>query len=559
MKGLRFFFTIVLVLLLAVGSGCATPTRSEPGGYPIASDVFTTLQRTVVPVAIPSTSEKILPFEISKYERNGYGLWQYGTGIPSVRRLDLMPASYTGASVVNTSRILDFFTMTDIHITDEESPTQAIVFGYKGGSSSAYSPTMMYATQVLDAAVQTINALNRKDPFDFGIILGDVANSAQFNELRWYIDVLDGRNVRPDSGIQDDPIPGPGNDYQDEFKAVGIDRTIPWYQVLGNHDKLNMGIRPVDDALRRTYVGEFMLETGRVLTDPLGLASRGFYMGALDGRTPNGDVYGAGPVSEFADPPKVLAADPDRRPLSRREWMAEFFQTASIPVGHGFSQANLDGDSACYSFDAGTNLPVKVIVLDDTQGLDDFDLHVQGSLDEARFDWLVDELDKGQAEGKLMVIAAHVPICLLNLKDQSPVSQKELVSKLNSYPNLLLWVAGHYHNNTVTAYPSPDSSHPELGFWQVETSSLRDFPQQFRTFRILLNSDATVSILSTDVDPAVKDGSLAALSREYAVATEQLFANRIGYLPTGSYNAELVKQLSPGMQEKLKKLPGASG
>ncbi len=93
MKGLRFFFTIVLVLLLAVGSGCATPTRSEPGGYPIASDVFTTLQRTVVPDAVPSTSEKILPFEISKYERNGYGLWQYGTGIPSVRRLDLMPAS----------------------------------------------------------------------------------------------------------------------------------------------------------------------------------------------------------------------------------------------------------------------------------------------------------------------------------------------------------------------------------------------------------------------------------------------------------------------------------
>jgi metallophosphoesterase (TIGR03768 family) len=401
--------------------------------------------------------------------------------------------------------------------------------------------------------------MNRKDPFDFGIILGDVANNAQFNELRWYIDVLDGKNVRPDSGIQDDPIPGPGNDYQDEFKAVGFDRTIPWYQVLGNHDKLNMGIRPVDDALRRTYVGELMLETGKVLTDPLGLASRGFYSGALDGRTPNGEVYGAGPVSEYAVPPKVLAADPDRRPLSRKEWMAEFFRTASIPVGHGFSQANLDEDSACYSFEAGTSLPVKIIVLDDTQGLDDFDLHVQGSLDEARFDWLVDELDRGQAEGKLMVIAAHVPICLLNLKARSPVSQKELVSKLNSYPNLLLWVAGHYHNNTVTAYPSPDSSHPELGFWQVETSSLRDFPQQFRTFRILLNTDATVSILTTDVDPAVQNGSLAARSREYAVAAEQLFANRIGYLPTGSYNAELVKQLSPGMQEKLKKWTGASG
>jgi hypothetical protein len=32
-------------------------------------------------------------FEISKYERNGYGLWQYGTAIPSAQRPNLMPAS----------------------------------------------------------------------------------------------------------------------------------------------------------------------------------------------------------------------------------------------------------------------------------------------------------------------------------------------------------------------------------------------------------------------------------------------------------------------------------
>ena len=33
-----------------------------------------------------------------------------------------------------------------------------------------------------------------------------------------------------------------------------------------------------------------------------------------------------------------------------------------------------------------------------------------GSLDQERYDWLVSELDKGQAEGKLMIIAAHIPI-----------------------------------------------------------------------------------------------------------------------------------------------------
>jgi hypothetical protein len=98
---------------------------------------------------------------------------------------------------------------------------------------------------------------------------------------------------------------------------------------------------------------------------------------------------------------------------------------------------------------------------------------------------------------------------------------------------------------------SPDAGRPELGFWQIETSSLRDYPQQFRTFEIVRNSDATVSIVTTDVDPAVADGSPAAISRTYAVAAQQLFDNPIGLLPSCSYNAELVVQLSPDMRARL--------
>ena len=58
------------------------------------------------------------------------------------------------------------------------------------------------------------------------------------------------------------------------------------------------------------------------------------------------------------------------------------------------------------------NLPVKVIVLDDTQQNSDPNTtdYAHSSLDWARFNWLVSELDKGQAEGKLMIIAAHIPI-----------------------------------------------------------------------------------------------------------------------------------------------------
>jgi len=49
----------------------------------------------------------------------------------------------------------------------------------------------------------------------------------------------------------------------------------------------------------------------------------------------------------------------------------------------------------------------------------------------------------------------------------------------------------------------------KLGFWEVENSSLRDFPQQFRTFKIVRNDNNTVSIFVTDVDPAVQEDPAA--------------------------------------------------
>jgi len=560
-------------LLVFTSTGCSKSVDgndSQLEGYPIASDIFTTLQKTVVPDFVPSSSEVILPYEVSKYKQNGYGNWSYGLGIDSVKRLDIMPTNYSGTSANssanlsadNTSKLLSFFTITDIHITDKESPAQAIYLGYKGGSSSAYSPVMMYTTQVLDAAVQTINVLHKENPFDFGISLGDTCNSMQHNELRWYIDVLDGKNITPDSGVKDDPIPGPYNDYQDEYKAAGLDKTINWYQALGNHDHFFTGFLPPNDYLRENLTGEYIINLDNPFTNPRGLDSRGFYMGSINGSTPYGDIIGVGPVKDFTTTPKVLAADPDRRALSRSEWMSEFFNTSSNPKGHGFNQSNAKTGFACYSFEPKSNVPIKVIVLDDTQREDDLNNpdtlgYGHASLDQERYDWLVKELDAGQAEGKLMIIASHIPIgvepagSMMGWNPAAPLSEAQLIAKLHEYPNLILWVAGHRHINTVTAMKSPDPARPELGFWEVETSSLRDFPQQLRTFEIVRNSDNTVSIFATDVDTAAKDGSLAAASRSYAVAAQELFKNEVALLPTGSYNAELVKQLTPEMQAKL--------
>ncbi|MEI6796841.1 MAG: TIGR03768 family metallophosphoesterase [Methanomassiliicoccales archaeon] len=469
----------------------------KKASYPISADVFTTLQQTVAFDPVPPGLHPMELLKVAQYEKFGYGKWKVGVPLPAELRTDLLPPGHSIPSKLTRKMLLRFFAMTDIHITDKESPSQLIYLqqlNSRGAQvTSIYSPVMLYTTQVLDAAVQTMNALHRQIPFDFGLSLGDVCNSTQFNETRWYIDVLDGNNITPCSGACTgaDSI-----DYQKPYRAAGLDRAIPWYQVLGNHDHFWIGSLPVNDFLRRSCVSDTVLAMGDVLSNPKNLARPDYYMGFLDGSTPYGDIVAAGPVGNHHTPPKV-APDQDRRSLSKGEWMKEFFSTRSAPKGHGFDlvEPGHEEGFACYSFVPKADVPIKVIVLDDTRRDDDGsdDIHGHGHLDADRYAWLKRELAAGDAAGQLMIIAAHVPIGVMPSRSQmewweSPlnaVTLPELLEELHGHPNLLLWVAGHRHLNTIKAFVSPDPANaPEKGFWQVETSSLRDFPQQFRTFDI---------------------------------------------------------------------------
>ena len=589
--GLKKFCLVFLMGMLVFPlAGCSTCSKSvhrnqaQPEVYPIASDVFTTLQRTVVPGPKPTVAISL--DEISKYGQYGYGNWTIGDPLKAVTRTDIMPDLYDGTAVTKKTKLLNFFTITDIHITDKESPSQMIYLQHLHPTSpfgvSLHSGIMLFTTQVLDAAVQTINALHKQNPFDFGISLGDTCNSTQYNELRWYIDVLDGKVITPSSGAH---IGAKTIDYQKPYKAAGLDKAIPWYQALGNHDHFWIGSFPVDNGfrndLRQSYISDTVLAMGDPLESPANITKSDYYMGVLDGSTPYGDVTDAGPVTGFKSPPKVVA-DPLRRSLLRTEWMKEFFKTSTNPVGHGFNMVDANKGFACYSFVPKSTIPIKVIVLDDTQKEDDgsADVHGHGFLDQARWDWLKKELADGDASGQLMIIAAHIPINVEVTANtlagemgwwtdpQNAVTLPDLITELQSHPNLIMWISGHRHLNTIKAFISSDPVNaPEKGFWEVETSSLRDFPQQFRTFQIYLNSDNTISIVTTNVDPAVIVGSLAARSRSYAIAAEQIVGadiynynptndSTIKPMPTGSYNAELVKQLSPAMQAKLTELAG---
>jgi hypothetical protein len=132
-----------------------------------------------------------------------------------------------------------------------------------------------------------------------------------------------------------------GRKYYDDKKPPYA--VLDWDQTLGNHDHFWTGLLPPTEAARKIYTQHEILNLGNVLAfpyDPLPFDSRGFFMGSIDGTSPLGDILGIGAMGSFATPPKVKAADPNRRSLLKEEWINEFFNTSSNPAGHGFRRAN---------------------------------------------------------------------------------------------------------------------------------------------------------------------------------------------------------------------------
>ncbi len=376
-------FAMVSTGAMSFGCGGSDSVAPEPvKPYLIDSNVTTTSERMV---SFRYDLQGLAANEIdkvSKYDDFGYGDWQYvDVGLPVVPRTDLIGSTYVAPK--RGKKLVNFFTFSDIHITDKEAPNQLMLLQeferYAINNTSIYSPVMMYSTHVLDAAMQTMNALHKKTPFDFALSLGDTCNSTSYNELRWYMDVIDGKVIRPSSGahLGEDSI-----DYQKPYQAVGLDKSIPWYQTMGNHDHFMIGSFPVDAnpslGFRASYVADTVWAVADTLVPNLKTfpilfnmedfkATPQYYMGLIDGSTPYGNVIHTGLSTSpaFAKGAPKVVADPDRRSLLRTEWVQEFFKTSTGPVGHGFNLVDKTAPAgfACYSFLPKSDVPLKMVTV----------------------------------------------------------------------------------------------------------------------------------------------------------------------------------------------------
>ena len=147
--------TVACMYLTTLNIGCSSST-AQVVQWPISNIVYTTVEHQILPVPVAAGAPLIAPKELSRYSQYNYSSWTVGPGLPCT----VWETIATKAP--NAALLLSFFTITDVHIADKESPAQPLYYEWSqpAGSpvcnSSAYSPVILASTHVLDAAIQTI-------------------------------------------------------------------------------------------------------------------------------------------------------------------------------------------------------------------------------------------------------------------------------------------------------------------------------------------------------------------------------------------------------------------
>lgn len=493
-RGARASGTALAALLLTVAcGGDALPSGADLGAGepapavlpPLDSAALTTDARLGprrTQLAPPDSRRSYRPAELAAQLTDGFGDVIALAGEAHAART---PPGFMGAPPAPgpKARLLTRFVhLADAQLADDESPTRLVNADTTGATQSAFRPQEGHECRVLNAAVRTINKVHSGLPLSFVLLGGDNADSAQDNEVAWFMAILSGApRVKCDSGRSDDPVPGPNNDGKDAFVAEGL--KMPWYWVSGNHDVLIQGNFRVDDAR---------------IAEALGSQALG---GTRDYSQPGSPII-----------TDDIVADPGRRPLRRAELISK---VAADGKGHGLSAAMAPGGRALYTFDvAGT--PLRFLVLDTTAESGS----AQGVLRQGEVTAQIRPLlDAALAAGKLVVLASHHSADSLSdggefggIKQSDALLEPAWLAVLGAYPNVMMSMTGHSHESRVRYLPTQGSN----GYWEVQTPALADLPQQMRLIEVWDQDNGWLSVRSTLLDYSTSGDAVAAEGRRLA-------------------------------------------
>ncbi|MDX6480582.1 MAG: hypothetical protein QOG85_1092 [Gaiellaceae bacterium] len=416
---------------------------------------------------------------------HGTGVLVRGPGEPLVDRTDLAPQS------LPTRTLATFVAIGDPEITDAQSPARVEMLDRYGPPfTAAFRPQETLTAQVFAASLATVNALKP----DAVVFTGDLINNNQENELDEFLAIMRGGRVRPDSGgpgyqgVQSasDPDPyyyRPSVDPPQHadllsaavrpFDSPGLD--APWYPVVGDHDLLVQG------NLRATPA------TNAIATGSRKIVS--LYLAALriaELRRLRPQLVSA--LLARGLPGKSIPVTPDRRrrEMTPEEVLARLRKESGIG-GHG---PLLD-----YTFPLSRHL--MGIALDTISRTGTAD----GVLRPSQVRWLRDQLQA--AGGRRVMLFSHSALT-------SCIGGEAAMDLLDHDPHVLALVSGGSHRSKIT----PRHTYAG-GYWMISTSSLVDYPEQVRAFRLqrTASGDLVLQTWMLDPDPTNR---LAALSMQLA-------------------------------------------
>ncbi|MEV8290598.1 TIGR03767 family metallophosphoesterase [Streptomyces niveus] len=526
---------------VAVGSG-GGPGSASAAPAPTAPGPATTAAPTPTPTPT-GPSAGLTTLESLATPRAGNATFRRLGDGPGWRRVvrEQFASAKSGREDRRTV-LSSFVQLTDLHVTDVQHPVRTEYV--RSESSGAWRPHEALSVAGGVSLIERINALGTGPatgaPLAFAMTTGDNTDNNSLCELDWYLTLMSGGLVTPNSGdpqayegVQNSGMRmywHPEDGAPDADKRLGYPRiegfleaalrpvrspglALPWYSTVGNHDSLASGAY----SDRTGFLAEFAVGTRKLydIPDPDAVA--------LLARISGGETADGGALISLLRREKrrmrTVTADPRRAPFTPLQYLTAHLDSAHTgagPVGHGYTKDNLDQATLDYTFPMGEN--VTGVSLDTT----DHGGHFTGSVGTGQLRWL-ERILKENRDGYVVLFTHHNSWTMGNKRPdparpgEARHDGNEVVALLRKHRSAVAWINGHSHRNVVL---------PHGSFWEISTASHIDFPQLARVVEIADNKDGTLSLFTTLIESAapretdftdLSQSGLASLYRELAL------------------------------------------